>query len=77
MQQWTNGRWVSTVHRVTNPAGEDWASRRLSLGFFCHPNYDAPVAALLHEPVMAGVCMNRKITAIRRPAPLATTDASR
>lgn len=87
MQQWTNGRWVSTVHRVTNPAGEGWASRRLSLGFFCHPNYDAPVAALpgtvapgeapLHEPVMAGVYMNRKITAIRRPAPLATTGASR
>lgn len=77
MQQWTNGRWVSTVHRVVNPEGEGWAQRRLSLGFFCHPNYDAPVAALpgtvapgeapRHAPVLAGVYMNQKISAVRRP----------
>jgi len=77
MQQWTNGRWVSTVHRVTNPEGDGWAQRRLSLGFFCHPNYDATVEALpgtvatgeapLHAPVLAGVYMNEKISAVRRP----------
>ncbi|WPB86896.1 isopenicillin N synthase family dioxygenase [Sediminicoccus rosea] len=77
MQQWTNERWVSTVHRVVNPEGEGWAKPRLSLGFFCHPNYDAPVEALpgtvpageapRHAPVLAGVYMNQKISAVRRP----------
>jgi isopenicillin N synthase-like dioxygenase len=81
MQQWTNGRWVSTVHRVTNPEGAGWAQPRLSLGFFCHPNYDAPVEALpgtvapgeapKHAPVMAGVYMNQKISAVRRPVAVA------
>jgi isopenicillin N synthase-like dioxygenase len=77
MQQWTNDRWVSTVHRVINPAGGGgWSERRLSLGFFCHPNYDAPVACLpsctdaehpaKYEPVMAGEYMRRKITAVRQ-----------
>jgi isopenicillin N synthase-like dioxygenase len=78
MQQWTNERWVSTVHRVVNPSGEGWRARRLSLGFFCHPNYDAPVAALpgtvapggtpKHAPVLAGEYMNRKISAVRKAA---------
>ena len=76
MQQWTNGRWVSTVHRVVNPPGEGWRTRRLSLGFFCHPNYDAMVEALpgtvapgeaaQHPPVLARVYMNQKISAVRR-----------
>jgi isopenicillin N synthase-like dioxygenase len=76
MQQWTNGRWVSTVHRVVNPAGEGWRTRRMSLGFFCHPNYDAVVEALpntvapgetaRYPPVLAGVYMNQRISAVRR-----------
>jgi len=76
MQQWTNGRWVSTVHRVVNPADEGWRARRMSLGFFCHPNYDAVVEALpgtvapgeapQHPPILAGEYMNRKISAVRR-----------
>ncbi len=78
MQQWTNDRWVSTVHRVVNPPGGAWATRRLSIGFFCHPNYDAPVAALpgtvpageapRHAPVLAGEYMHAKISAVRRQA---------
>ena len=76
MQQWTNDAWVSTVHRVQNPQGEAALKPRLSLGFFCHPNYDAEVAALpgtvaagaraVHAPVLAGEYMNAKISAVRR-----------
>jgi isopenicillin N synthase-like dioxygenase len=76
MQQWTNDRWVSTVHRVINPEGDGgWAERRLSLGFFCHPNYDAAVACLptctddahpaKYPPVLAGDYMRQKIKAVR------------
>jgi isopenicillin N synthase-like dioxygenase len=47
MAQWTNDRWVSTMHRVVNPP-RDLAigSRRQSLIFFHQPNYDAPVECL-------------------------------
>lgn len=47
MAQWTNDRWVSTMHRVVNPP-RDRAhdSRRISLVFFHQPNYDAEVACL-------------------------------
>jgi isopenicillin N synthase-like dioxygenase len=47
MQRWTNDAWASTLHRVVNPPGLDMAaSRRLSVGFFVHPDYDAEIAAL-------------------------------
>jgi isopenicillin N synthase-like dioxygenase len=47
MAQWTNDRWVSTLHRVVNPPAEVAAdSRRISLVFFHQPNDDAPVACL-------------------------------
>ncbi len=47
MARWTNNRWQSTLHRVINPPIEQAAaSRRLSLGYFMHPNYDAPIACL-------------------------------
>lgn len=41
MARWTNDRWISTLHRVQNPTLTGPASRRLSLPFFCQPNYDA------------------------------------
>jgi isopenicillin N synthase-like dioxygenase len=47
MMRWTNDRWVSTPHRVVNPpltAG--WQSRRLSIGMFVIPNYDAEIACI-------------------------------
>jgi len=47
MAEWTNDRWVPTLHRVVNPsraAGE--AARRLSMTFFHQPNYDAVVQCL-------------------------------
>lgn len=47
MAEWTNDRWVSTLHRVANPprsAGD--AARRLSMTFFHQPNYDAVIQCL-------------------------------
>jgi isopenicillin N synthase-like dioxygenase len=47
MAEWTNDRWVSTLHRVVNPsrsAGE--AARRISMTFFHQPNYDAVIQCL-------------------------------
>ena len=47
MARWTNDRWLSTLHRVANPPAEaKGGSRRLSIVFFHHPNYDATVACL-------------------------------
>jgi len=47
MARWTNDRWLSTLHRVANPPEEaKGGSRRLSIVFFHHPNYDAVVSCL-------------------------------
>ena len=47
MARWTNGRWASTVHRVSNPPVLDLsASRRQSIGYFMHPDYDAPIRCI-------------------------------
>ncbi|WP_434425219.1 isopenicillin N synthase family dioxygenase [Nannocystis pusilla] len=47
MAQWTNDRWRSTMHRVTNPPPDaDGDTRRQSLVFFHQPNYDAEVIPL-------------------------------
>ena len=47
MAEWTNDRWVSTMHRVVNPPRDKaLGSRRLSMTFFHQPNYDAVVECL-------------------------------
>ncbi len=47
MMRWTNDRWVSTPHRVVNPPqGAEAISRRLSIGMFFIPNYDAEIACI-------------------------------
>ena len=47
MAQWTNDRWVSTLHRVANPPPDRLAgSRRASIAFFHQPNHDADVECL-------------------------------
>lgn len=72
MAQWTNDRWVSTLHRVGNPPpGSEPSSRRLSLVFFHQPNDDAVVACLpsslavgerpLYAPVTSGEHLRLKI----------------
>jgi isopenicillin N synthase-like dioxygenase len=47
MARWTNDQWLSTLHRVANPPEDaKGGSRRLSIVFFHHPNYDAVVSCL-------------------------------
>jgi isopenicillin N synthase-like dioxygenase len=47
MMQWTNDRWISTMHRVANPPRDKALdSRRMSLVFFHQPNYDTLVECL-------------------------------
>jgi isopenicillin N synthase-like dioxygenase len=47
MMRWTNDRWRSTPHRVVNPPeSANDLSRRLSIGMFFIPNYDAVVAPI-------------------------------
>ncbi|MGK7235798.1 isopenicillin N synthase family dioxygenase [Streptomyces hygroscopicus] len=45
MALWTGGRWVSTMHRVTNPQRGDTSSR-LTIPFFYLPNHDASIEPL-------------------------------
>lgn len=78
MAEWTNDRWVSTVHRVGLPhAVADAASDRLSLVFFHQPNYDALIEVLpsctseddppRYEPITSGAHIARKLAAMRSP----------
>ena len=47
MMRWTNDRWRSTLHRVVNPPEATGSrSRRLSVGMFFIPNYDAEIAPI-------------------------------
>lgn len=72
MARWTNGRWRSTMHRVVNPPSALASrSRRQSIAYFLHPNYDADVACIptcvapgaapLHAPIRAGDHMRMKM----------------
>ena len=47
MMRWTNDRWLSTPHRVAvPPLSARLQSRRLSIGYFVGPNYDAIVECI-------------------------------
>lgn len=47
MEIWTNKKWVSTLHRVSNPDRETGSdARRISMPFFHQPNYDALISPL-------------------------------
>jgi isopenicillin N synthase-like dioxygenase len=76
LARWTNGRWKSTLHRVANPANledaqENAGSRRQSIGYFMHPNFDAQIECLpscldpdekpRHAPITAGEHIAMKI----------------
>jgi isopenicillin N synthase-like dioxygenase len=74
MQRWTNDRWLSNVHRVVNPPPKERAgTKRMSMGYFLHPNYDAEIACLptclgpgrpaRYPPVRAGDMMRQKLEA--------------
>lgn len=78
MADWTNDRWVSTLHRVVNPPLAAGASgRRLSMTFFHQPNYDAMIECLptctsterppRHSTTTSGEHVWMKITKHRQP----------
>ena len=46
MAEWTNGRWLSTLHRVGNPPRGEASVRKTSLLFFHQPNYDAAIECI-------------------------------
>jgi isopenicillin N synthase-like dioxygenase len=46
LEEWTDGRWVSTLHRVATPPPNTAGTRRQSLVFFHNPREDAYIDAL-------------------------------
>ena len=47
MEHWTNGRWISTLHRVVAPQNKkDLAQSRMSLAFFQQPDWYARIECL-------------------------------
>ncbi|MBC8258470.1 MAG: isopenicillin N synthase family oxygenase [SAR324 cluster bacterium] len=47
MERWTNGRWVSTIHRVNIPDFKSSQNKsRMSLAFFQQPDWDARIKCL-------------------------------
>lgn len=74
MSRWTNDRWHSTLHRVSNPSRElTGSTQRLSLVAFAGPNEKKEVVCLptccdadhpaRYEPVIAGEYIRDKIAA--------------
>jgi isopenicillin N synthase-like dioxygenase len=63
MARWTNDRWRSTLHRVTDPP-DSGQGRRQSMPYFQNANWSAPISCLpsclapgekpRYEPVLAG-----------------------
>jgi isopenicillin N synthase-like dioxygenase len=71
MAQWTNDRWVSTLHRVVNPPSVEGSQSRYSFAFFHQPNYDVLIenidqhAEAKYSPVTSGDHLYRKLSAMR------------
>ena len=74
MARWTNDRWTSTLHRVGNPREiRNTRSRRQTIGFFLHPDFDATIEAIPscvrpneapnYSPITAGAHIAMKIAA--------------
>jgi isopenicillin N synthase-like dioxygenase len=78
MARWTNDRWVSTLHRVVNPAGEAAKARRQSFAFFHQPNWHQSIECLptclapgekpKYEPVLSGPYLMSKFQSTVKPA---------
>ena len=65
LSRWTNGRWISSMHRVANPG--HGGRERISVPFFVNPNDDALIAgipgcesATQEPPVLAGEWVRAK-----------------
>jgi isopenicillin N synthase-like dioxygenase len=75
MAQWTNDRWVSTLHRVVNPPPQRAHLPRQSITFFHQPNWHTLVECLpgcadadnppRHAPVTSGEHFERKLALLR------------
>ncbi len=73
LAQWSNDRWVSTLHRVLNPPAGRAHLPRQSIAFFHQPNWHAEIACLpgceaggvRHAPVLSGVHFERKLRLLR------------
>ena len=75
MAQWTNDRWVSTLHRVANPPRERAHLPRQSIAFFHQPNWHTMVECLpgcggianlpRHAPITSGAHFERKLALLR------------
>lgn len=71
MAQWTNDRWVSTLHRVVNPPDVESSQSRYSFAFFHQPNYDVLIenidrhAEARYSPVTSGDHLYRKLSAMK------------
>lgn len=79
MAEWTNDRWVSTVHRVAlPPTMHDGQTDRLVFTFFHQPNYDAAIEVIptccseddpaRYADTTSGEHIARKLAAMRSPA---------
>jgi isopenicillin N synthase-like dioxygenase len=78
MAQWANDRWVSTLHRVTNPRRERAHLPRQSIAFFHQPNWHALVECLpgcgdaehaaRYAPITSGAHFERKLALLRGTA---------
>ena len=71
MAQWTNDRWVSTLHRVLNPPPARAHLPRQSIAFFHQPNWHAEIAGLpgcgtpRYPQTTSGAHFERKLAALR------------
>jgi isopenicillin N synthase-like dioxygenase len=75
MAQWTNDRWVSTLHRVVNPVGARARLPRQSIAFFHQPNWHAEIACLpgcadaanppKYKPTTSGAHLSMKLARLR------------
>jgi len=80
--EWTNDRWLSTLHRVVPPGG-DGPARRRSTAFFLDGNWDARIECLptctdaehppRYPPVVAGEHLMAKLMG---PRTLEASDAT-
>jgi isopenicillin N synthase-like dioxygenase len=75
MAQWTNDRWVSTLHRVVNPPRARAHLPRQSVAFFHQPNWHSMVECLpgcgstdnlpRYAPITSGAHFERKLALLR------------
>lgn len=74
LARWTNDRWVSTLHRVVVPDGDDAGVDRVSVPYFFQPSFGAVIETIVttvdeahplhYEPVVAGEWITAKSMAM-------------